>query len=654
MDELFKMRTPIKSESTESSPFHWMAHNVKSCSRCDCRKRLCESFIEWNPKIINELYGYQADSDQIMRAINDRDMLFLHFLLDNEIPIDFNKISPSYSSTGLTYLMTMFNAFTQSGDQNYEKLLIKLMEHPGIDIRARDSEGHSTVSYITKTKNAQFLISILKRKDTPSFNIGNSLKRYMLQVDWNATVETESHQGQTAFMLLMDQLRACRDEHVVRLLCDLISRELVDLRQKDHSGKSTTLYIANTTNGRLFKALIESHSFNTEMIGENTDFIRTMIDWNTVTEDEHDQTVTYFMMLFRKYGTSIDRAVLTFLQQLAKCGNIDINITDDHGHSAVYYIAQTGNADLFKCIIQRDDFIQQVKNEQGLKFLRQFDCNSTPSCSTDVKRTYFMLMLQELDAFGGSDVTRLLRQAIQSKAFNINQRDEFGYSVVYYLAKFNNNDVFRCLSEHKDFADHVRAKAGHLLAQLDGCAVTSEIVFLIKHCACPVLRPHLQRHRANTYNESRDTANFDIGNIINNATNNRLFGDVPNGQRQDLTQSLSRESHIARDVSFSNNQRYSSSAMSVIHRAALIRCRVYICRDLIIDKIFDHLIQESILDSDMVDEIKQKTLGVRNKMCSELLDVLPLRGNNAFRVFCDALRESSQGHVASILETRMS
>ena len=87
------------------------------------------------------------------------------------------------------------------------------------------------------------------------------------------------------------------------------------------------------------------------------------------------------------------------------------------------------------------------------------------------------------------------------------------------------------------------------------------------------------------------------------------------------------------------------------NRKRLIRNRVLLARDLTIEgtSLLDFLVQEGVLSENMMEEVASgKT---RYEQVKKLLDIIPRRSNDAFSIFCSALRETEQDHLAEALES---
>ena len=88
--------------------------------------------------------------------------------------------------------------------------------------------------------------------------------------------------------------------------------------------------------------------------------------------------------------------------------------------------------------------------------------------------------------------------------------------------------------------------------------------------------------------------------------------------------------------------------MTQEHRNKLIRNRVALIQDLDAEAVLDHLIQGRVLTSEMAEEIQIQA--TRTRKAGGLLDMIPTRGDRAFALFCAALQETGQAHLAHLLE----
>ena len=88
--------------------------------------------------------------------------------------------------------------------------------------------------------------------------------------------------------------------------------------------------------------------------------------------------------------------------------------------------------------------------------------------------------------------------------------------------------------------------------------------------------------------------------------------------------------------------------MTVAHKQKLIQNRVRLIEDLEVTQVIPFLVQFGILDDRMVQEVMCHP--VRQDQVSELLDLVPRRGDEAFGIFCRALRHVNQPWLADLLE----
>ncbi|XP_069835920.1 caspase-2 isoform X2 [Dendropsophus ebraccatus] len=87
------------------------------------------------------------------------------------------------------------------------------------------------------------------------------------------------------------------------------------------------------------------------------------------------------------------------------------------------------------------------------------------------------------------------------------------------------------------------------------------------------------------------------------------------------------------------------------HKEALIRLRVRLIQEMVPDELIDHLVAKKVLTPYMQEKIQSK--GVSFRQNGALLDLLPKRGPDAFSIFCTALRDTDQEHLAQQLEQQM-
>ncbi|KAG9460980.1 hypothetical protein GDO78_018515 [Eleutherodactylus coqui] len=86
------------------------------------------------------------------------------------------------------------------------------------------------------------------------------------------------------------------------------------------------------------------------------------------------------------------------------------------------------------------------------------------------------------------------------------------------------------------------------------------------------------------------------------------------------------------------------------HKDALLKLRVKLIQDMLPDELLEHLTAKKVLTPYMQEKIQAKAVSFRQN--SALLDLLPKRGPNAFFIFCAALRDTNQEHLAEQLEHR--
>ncbi|XP_066457593.1 caspase-2 isoform X2 [Eleutherodactylus coqui] len=84
------------------------------------------------------------------------------------------------------------------------------------------------------------------------------------------------------------------------------------------------------------------------------------------------------------------------------------------------------------------------------------------------------------------------------------------------------------------------------------------------------------------------------------------------------------------------------------HKDALLKLRVKLIQDMLPDELLEHLTAKKVLTPYMQEKIQAKAVSFRQN--SALLDLLPKRGPNAFFIFCAALRDTNQEHLAEQLE----
>ena len=88
--------------------------------------------------------------------------------------------------------------------------------------------------------------------------------------------------------------------------------------------------------------------------------------------------------------------------------------------------------------------------------------------------------------------------------------------------------------------------------------------------------------------------------------------------------------------------------MNKRHRETLIGLQIYLLQNLQINKVMQYLIQEKIL----TDENRENVMlaGTRRDKVAKFLSILPKRGLNAFDIFVNSLRKTSQTYIADELE----
>ena len=91
--------------------------------------------------------------------------------------------------------------------------------------------------------------------------------------------------------------------------------------------------------------------------------------------------------------------------------------------------------------------------------------------------------------------------------------------------------------------------------------------------------------------------------------------------------------------------RLTNCKMEQKHKHVLQRQRTYIIHNIRdVSNILDHLFAASILDDDLMDEIKAGRTPRERKQT--LLNILPSRGGDAYSVFCEALVQEGYEFVA--------
>ena len=89
-------------------------------------------------------------------------------------------------------------------------------------------------------------------------------------------------------------------------------------------------------------------------------------------------------------------------------------------------------------------------------------------------------------------------------------------------------------------------------------------------------------------------------------------------------------------------------SMTAGHKQKLIQNRMRLIDDLEVAQVIPYLIQFGVLDDRMVEEVLCRP--VRQDQVSALLDLMPRRGDEAFGIFCRALRHVNQDWLADLLE----
>ncbi|ELU06538.1 hypothetical protein CAPTEDRAFT_185813 [Capitella teleta] len=90
------------------------------------------------------------------------------------------------------------------------------------------------------------------------------------------------------------------------------------------------------------------------------------------------------------------------------------------------------------------------------------------------------------------------------------------------------------------------------------------------------------------------------------------------------------------------------SRMCSVYTMALIKNRVRLCRELFAEMIFDFLLEDEILTTDVTEALF--LLGTRHRMNQVLMNILPFYGDAAFESFVSALKRTGQDHLALLLE----
>lgn len=90
------------------------------------------------------------------------------------------------------------------------------------------------------------------------------------------------------------------------------------------------------------------------------------------------------------------------------------------------------------------------------------------------------------------------------------------------------------------------------------------------------------------------------------------------------------------------------SRMNDTFTMALIKNRVRLCRELFAEMIFDWLLEDEVITTDITEALF--LLGTRQRMNQVLMNILPFFGDRAFLSLVSALKKTGQGHLASLLE----
>ncbi|XP_074123772.1 caspase-2 isoform X2 [Sminthopsis crassicaudata] len=83
------------------------------------------------------------------------------------------------------------------------------------------------------------------------------------------------------------------------------------------------------------------------------------------------------------------------------------------------------------------------------------------------------------------------------------------------------------------------------------------------------------------------------------------------------------------------------------HQEALKKNRVVLAKQLLLSELLEHLLEKDIITLEMRELIQAKVGSFNQNV--EFLNLLPKRGPHAFGAFCDALRETKQGHLEDLL-----
>ncbi|MEE6486975.1 hypothetical protein FKM82_014747 [Ascaphus truei] len=88
--------------------------------------------------------------------------------------------------------------------------------------------------------------------------------------------------------------------------------------------------------------------------------------------------------------------------------------------------------------------------------------------------------------------------------------------------------------------------------------------------------------------------------------------------------------------------------MQSCHKDALIKLRVILAEEMVLEELLEHLVSHNILTPIMQERVTARCGSFKQNI--ELLSLLPKRGPQAFSVFCNALCVTGQEHLAKRLE----
>jgi hypothetical protein len=91
------------------------------------------------------------------------------------------------------------------------------------------------------------------------------------------------------------------------------------------------------------------------------------------------------------------------------------------------------------------------------------------------------------------------------------------------------------------------------------------------------------------------------------------------------------------------------SRMCPAYTMALVKNRVRLCRELFAEMIFDFLLEDEVLTTDVTEALF--LLGTRHRMNQVLMNILPFYGDAAFESLVCALKRTGQDHLAFLLES---